>query len=79
MSTEFKLYNVNKEELYSNKSTKEREKLLYEMVQSAYKRGVKPTARWYNTYPSTVRRWVKRYEEGGKEALKITRKKVNKK
>ncbi len=70
MATEFKLYNVKKEELYANKSKKEKEDLRYEMVMMALERGNKPTARYYNTYPSTVRRWVKIYKEKGLQGLK---------
>jgi len=70
MATEFKLYDVTKEELYANKSKQEREKLRYEMVMMALERGNKPTARYYNTYPSTVRRWVRIYKMKGIEGLK---------
>lgn len=71
MSTEYRLYNVEKKDMYYKKSPEEREKILLEMVQMALEKGFKPTARKYNTYPSTVRRWVKKYQEGGEEALKI--------
>ncbi len=70
MSTEFKLYNVKKEELFNQKKRKEREILLEEMVLYALENGNKPAARYFNTYPSTVRRWVKIYNEKGKEGLK---------
>lgn len=66
MSTEFKLYNVKKEDMYSTKSIEEKNDIRRKMVEEAKIRGVKPTARKYNTYPSTVRRWIKRFEENNK-------------
>ena len=69
MSTEFKLYNVEEKDLYCNKTKEEKTEILYEMVQSALKRGIKPTARKFNTYPGTVRRWLNKFKTGGKEAL----------
>ncbi len=71
MSTEFKLYTVDKNELYSSKSKTEKELILPEMVEYALKYGNKPAARYFNTYPSTVRKWVKIYKEKGKEGLKF--------
>lgn len=32
------------------------------MVEEVKVRGVKPTARKYDTYPSNVRRWIKKFE-----------------
>ncbi len=69
MSTEFKLYNVDEKDLYVNKCKKEKEKILLDMVTYALKYGNKPAARYYNTYPSTVRRWVNIYKEKGKDGL----------
>ena len=66
MATDFKLYNVEENDLYVNKPKEEKEKIREEMVKMALQRGIKPTARYYNTYPATVRRWVKIYEERGK-------------
>ena len=66
MSTEFKLYNVKKEDMYSSKSIEEKNDIRRKMVEEAKIRGVKPTARKYNTYPTTVRRWIKRFEENNK-------------
>lgn len=63
MSTEFKLYNVKKEDMYSSKSIEEKNDIRRKMVEEAKIRGVKPTARKYNTYPATVRRWIKRFKE----------------
>ena len=77
MPTEFKLYNVEKKDLYSNKTKNEREKLLLEMVLYAMDHGYKPTARKYNTYPSTIRRWTNKYKIGGKDALKMKNSKSN--
>lgn len=70
MPTEFRLYGIEKENLYGHKTKKERESILYEMVQYALQNGIKPAARKYNTYPTTIRRWIQKYKEGGKEALK---------
>ena len=71
MSTKFKLYNVDEKDLYNKKSKSEKEKILLDMVLYAIKYGNKPAARYYNTYPSTVRRWVKKYKEEGKDGLKF--------
>lgn len=73
MSTEFRLYNVDDKDLYKNKTKEEKEEFLYEMVQAALDRGIKPAAREFNTYPATVRKWLNKYKEGGKEALKFKR------
>ncbi|MBQ9072380.1 MAG: helix-turn-helix domain-containing protein [Bacilli bacterium] len=71
MSTEFRLYDVDEKDLYENKTKEEKEAILLDMVEYALKYGNKPAARYYNTYPSTVRRWVKKYKENGKEGLKF--------
>lgn len=63
MSTEYKLYNVKEEEMYYKKSKDEKEIIRKQMVEEAKIRGIKPTARKYNTYPSTVKRWIKKYEQ----------------
>ena len=63
MATEFKLYNTDKNERYANKSQNEKEKIRAEMVKMALERGIKPTARYFNTYPITVRKWVRIYQE----------------
>lgn len=67
----FKLYNVEKSDMYANKPEDEKEKIRIEMVKMALDRGVKPSARYYKTYPSTVRKWLKIYKEQGEEGLKI--------
>lgn len=64
MSLEFKLYNVNDKDLYVNKSKEEKKLIKKDMVKMAIERGIKPTARYFNTYPSTVRRYLKKYLEG---------------
>ena len=64
MSTEFRLYNVEEKDLYANKTKEEKEVLQQEMVKMAMERGIKPTARYFNTYPATVRRYLKKYQEG---------------
>ena len=74
MPTEFRLYNVDEKDLYKNKSIEEKEEMLYAMVQTALERGIKPTAREFNTYPATVRKWVNKYKDGGIDALKFKKK-----
>lgn len=71
MSTEFRLYNVSDEDLYKNKSPEEKTKMRMEMVIMARQRGIKPTARYFNTYPSTVRRMIRIYDEKGPEGLVV--------
>ena len=62
MSTEFKLYDVEKKDLYNNQSSAKKKKLRMEIYEMAKLRGIKPTARAFNTYPGTVRRILKRYD-----------------
>jgi len=69
MSTEFKLYNVDDEDLYRNKSPKEKFEIRKKMIVMAKERGIKPTARYFNTYPATVRRIIRLYNEKGEEGL----------
>ena len=47
-------------------------KLIYrmQMVQYAMKHSISEAAKVYNTTRKTVRKWVKRYKEGGKDSLK---------
>lgn len=66
MSTEFKLYNVQEKDLYANKTKEEKEALRDDIIKMALERGIKPTARYFNTYPATVRRYLKKYEEFNK-------------
>lgn len=63
MSTQFKLYNVKKEDMYTYKTKEEKEIIRERMVKMALEKGIKPTARYFNTYPQTVRKWVKKYKE----------------
>ncbi len=63
MSTEFRLYNVSDSDLYRNKSKEEKEKIQLEIIEMAKTRGIKPTARYFNTYPATVRRIIKKHNE----------------
>ncbi len=60
MPTEYKLSDYEKEDGYGKKSFEERKKLQKEMIEMAKTRGVKPTARYYKTYPSTIRRLLKK-------------------
>jgi len=71
MPTEFILYYEKEEDLFKNKTKEEKEKILPEMVEYAIRYGNKPAARKYCTYPSTVRKWVKKYQEFGIDGLKI--------
>lgn len=67
MSTKFKLYNVEKKDLYVNKTREEKELIQEKMAKMALERGIKPTARYFNTYPPTVRKYLKKYQEKQKE------------
>lgn len=69
MSTEFKLYNVDDEDLYRNKSPKEKFEIRKQMIVMAKERKIKPTAGYFNTYPATVRRIIRLYNEKGEEGL----------
>ena len=60
MSTEFKLYNVNDEDLYRNKSPKEKFEIRKQMIVMAKERGIKPTARYFNTYPGILNGYFRR-------------------
>ncbi len=75
MPTEYKIYYSDESELYVNKTKEEKERLRPLMVEMAKERGIKPTARYFKTYPSTVRNVLRKYEEGGEEALKLRAKK----
>lgn len=63
MPTEYILQYTDEKQLLKNKTKDEKEKILPELVQYAIKYGNKPAARKYFTYPSTVRRWVRKYKE----------------
>ena len=43
------------------------------VVKEALKNGISPVSRLYNLRYQTVRSWVKRYEEGGEDALESKR------
>ena len=43
------------------------------VVKEALKHGISPVSRLYNLRYQTVRSWVKRYEEGGEDALESKR------
>lgn len=73
MATEYKIYYNDETELYNNKTKEEKEKIRLEIVKMAPERGIKPTARYFKTYPSTVRKIMKIYEEKGEEGLKLKR------
>lgn len=71
MSTEFYIYDdVKEEDLYVNKSPEEQEKIRIMAVEYAIEHGNKPSARKFNTYPSSVRKWRRKFEEKGIEGLK---------
>ena len=71
MSTEYKIYYNDENELYKNKSKEEKERIRLEIVKMTPERVIKPTARYYKTYPSTVRNIMRIYEEKGEEGLKL--------
>ena len=71
MSTEYKIYYNDENELYKNKSKEEKERIRLEIVKMAPERAIQPTARYYKTYPSTVRNIMRIYEEKGEEGLKL--------
>ncbi|MBQ6687112.1 MAG: helix-turn-helix domain-containing protein [Bacilli bacterium] len=79
MPTEFVLYNASEDKLFENKSKKEKEQILPEMVRDALIYGYKPVARKYYTYPATVRRWVRIYQEYGEEGLKLNKRRTGNK
>ena len=74
MPTPFFIIYKDEDELYKNKTKEEKEKILPKLVEYAKTHGNKPAARKYRTYPSTVRRWVKLYDDFGIEALTFKRK-----
>ena len=49
--------------------SKDKKQQRYQMAMYAFKHGVKPTARVYDTSPKTVRKWIKRFNQSGYEAL----------
>ena len=49
--------------------SKDKKQQRYQMVVYAKEHGIKPTARLYATGPKTVRKWVRRFNEGGYQAL----------
>lgn len=76
MPTPFFIYeNVKKEDLYVNKSEEEKENIRIMAVDYAIKHGNKPAARKYNTYPSSIRNWRKKYERDGITGLRNSKNK----
>lgn len=49
--------------------SKDKKQIRYQMVIYAKEHGVKPTARLYATGPKTIRKWLRRFEEDGYQAL----------
>lgn len=49
--------------------SKDKKQQRYQMVIYAKEHGVKPAARLYATGPKTVRKWIRRFDEGGYQAL----------
>jgi transposase len=49
--------------------SKDKKQQRYQMVVYAKEHGVKPAARLYATSPKTVRKWIRRFKEGGYETL----------
>jgi|GEM_PF-2029301 len=60
------------------KNCKDISKTRFDMVNLAKKIGYKPTARKFQTTVKIVKKWVKRYDEGGIEAIKDRSKRPNK-
>lgn len=71
MPTEYVLNYDDESQLFRNKTIEEKEKILPDLVEFALKYGNKPAARKYFTYPSTIRNWVRKYNELGLEGLKL--------
>lgn len=63
MPVKFRLRNVEKKDLYGSQPMSKRKELQPKIVKMAKEKGVKPAARYFNTYPSTVRRLIKKQEE----------------
>jgi len=49
--------------------SKDKKQQRYQMVVYAKEHGIKPTARIFATTPKTVRKWIRRFETGGYQAL----------
>ena len=49
--------------------SKDKKQQRYQMIIYAQEHGVKPTAKLHATGPKTVRKWLKRYKDGGYQAL----------
>ena len=49
--------------------SKDKKQLRYQMVLHALKHGIKPTARLHATGPKTVRKWLRRFQQGGYAGL----------
>lgn len=72
MSKEFYISDeIEKKDLYVNKTKEEQEKIRIMAVKYAIEHGNKPAARKFNTYPSSIRNWRKKYERNGIESLRI--------
>jgi hypothetical protein len=59
------------------KNCKDISQTRYEMINHAKKNGYKPTAKIFQTTVKIVKKWVKRFDEGGIDALKDKSKKPN--
>ena len=51
------------------RQSKDKKYWRYQMIQKAKERGIKPTARLFNTSPQVVRTWLKRFNDDGYDAL----------
>ncbi len=49
--------------------SKDKKQIRYQMVIYAKEHGIKPAARLYATGPKIVRKWIRRFNEGGYQAL----------
>ena len=63
MSKEFYLSeDIEEKDLYVNKSEEEKKEIRILAVKYAIKHGNKPAARKFNTYPSSIRNWRKKFQ-----------------
>jgi transposase len=51
------------------KNSKDKKPLRYQIAQSSFKIGIKPTAKLFNTSPGVVRKWRKRFKDEGYNGL----------
>jgi len=67
--------NINYYEIYKN--SKDSFFIRLKIIESVKNIGIKPTARKYNTTKTTVKKWINRFNVGGKKAIKDRSKRPN--